>query len=322
MADALWYFAYGSNMSPGTFVEWRRMRPLATRWGWLAGHRLCFDLPIGPGERGCASVSADPDARVAGVLYRITHDDAARLDRTELGYRRIAVEVDADGGGRLAAFTYQSAVSRPERRPSRRYLDLLLDGARAHGLPGEYVGWLERFDRAFDERGLDGATLDERTVRFYFGYDDHEAVRASAQMAAELVALDVAIDARPLHHDDRTRPAAIGFAFARGDGRGLAYHELLCAALLRDGDDALRPDALADVAERAGVGRRRFVAALVDPRWAAVIAEHRHAAVADGVGGCPTVVLRDRRFHGDDALGGLVRALASSAGAPAPAASR
>jgi hypothetical protein len=29
--NAIWYFAYGSNMSPAIFVERRGMRPLATR---------------------------------------------------------------------------------------------------------------------------------------------------------------------------------------------------------------------------------------------------------------------------------------------------
>ncbi len=320
---ALWYFAYGSNMSPGTFVDRRRMRPLATRRGWLAGHRLCFDVPIGPGERGCASVVADPGARVAGVLYRITHEDAARLDRTERGYRRLPVDVDVDAdGGRLAAFTYQSTVSQPGRRPSRRYLDLLLDGARAHALPAHYVAWLGGFDRAFDERGLDGATLEDRTVRFYFGYDDRDGARASARMATELASLDVAIDPRPLHHDQRARPAAIGFAFARGEGRGLAYHALVCAALVRDGGDALRADALADLAERAGIGRRRFAEALADSRWAAVIDDHRHTAVADGVVACPTIVLRDRRFDGDGAVDAIRRAVAAPAGSRTPAASR
>ena len=66
-----WYFAYGSNMSPAIFLERRGMRPLATRWGWLAGYRLCFDLPIGPGERGCATVDPAEGARIAGVLYAL-----------------------------------------------------------------------------------------------------------------------------------------------------------------------------------------------------------------------------------------------------------
>src|SRR5262245_44283859 len=104
--DTVWYFAYGSNMSPATFVGRRGMQPLATRWGWLAGYRLRFDLPIGPGERGCANVEHAADASVAGVLYRISHEDAERLDRTEAVYRRVPVEVIADAGERVAAFTY------------------------------------------------------------------------------------------------------------------------------------------------------------------------------------------------------------------------
>src|SRR6185503_11505967 len=99
--DTVWYFAYGSNMSPATFVGRRGMRPLATRWGWLGGYRLCFDLPIGPGERACANVEPAAAARVAGVLYRISHEDAERLDRTEAVYRRVPVEVVSDTGERV-----------------------------------------------------------------------------------------------------------------------------------------------------------------------------------------------------------------------------
>jgi cation transport regulator ChaC len=152
----VWYFAYGSNMSPAIFVERRGIRPLAARRGWLDGYRLSFDLPIGPGERGCANIAPATGERVAGVVYRIGHQAAEHLDRTEgvpAGvYRRIAVEVCVDEGGPVAAFTYRSARGRPGRKPSARYLGLLLAGARAHGLPADYVAWLERFELAFDER--------------------------------------------------------------------------------------------------------------------------------------------------------------------------
>ena len=53
----LWYFAYGSNLDPGTFLGRRRMRPLDTRVGRLDGFELRFDLPVGPGERGVANVA-------------------------------------------------------------------------------------------------------------------------------------------------------------------------------------------------------------------------------------------------------------------------
>ena len=48
-----WYFAYGSNMARGTFIERRGMQPLGVRRAYLDDHRLCFDLPIGPGGARC-----------------------------------------------------------------------------------------------------------------------------------------------------------------------------------------------------------------------------------------------------------------------------
>jgi cation transport regulator ChaC len=153
---AIWYFAYGSNMNPAIFCERRQMRPLATRRGWLDDYRLCFNIPIGPGERGMANLEAQAGARTHGVLYLLTPEEFDRLDRTEgvhKGfYRRIPVRVIADASESLAAFTYQSSQTIEGRKPSPRYIGLLLDGARRHGLPDEYVRLLESFDLACDER--------------------------------------------------------------------------------------------------------------------------------------------------------------------------
>ena len=54
--------------------------------------------------------------------------------------------------GVLEAFTYHSARGARGRKPSRRYLGLLLKGARHHGLPDEYVRWLRALPLAVDER--------------------------------------------------------------------------------------------------------------------------------------------------------------------------
>jgi len=132
------------------------MRPASRTWGWLDGYRLSFELPVGPGERGVANVVAEDGARVCGVLYRISVEDAARLDRTEGVhgglYQRIPVVVSTAAAGRIDAFTYQSQYVTPGRKPSARYLGLLLDGAREHGLPEEYVSVLRAYELARDER--------------------------------------------------------------------------------------------------------------------------------------------------------------------------
>jgi cation transport regulator ChaC len=152
----LWYFAYGSNLDPGTFLGRRRMRPLETRVARLDDFELRFDLPVGPGERGVANVAARAGEHIWGALYRLTHPEADRLDRTEGvqhdAYRRLFVAARATDGVRIEAFTYQSSRGRDGRKPSRRYLGLLLAGARHHGLPTPWIERLRAWPLAVDER--------------------------------------------------------------------------------------------------------------------------------------------------------------------------
>ncbi len=153
--DALWYFAYGSNMSGAVLRGRRGLEPLVCRPAMLPDHRLVFTLPVGPGERGCASVEPDIGTSTCGVLYLLSAPDCDHLDRTEgvpRVYRRLAIEALAADGERVSAFTYQSLFRDERRKPSARYLGLLLDGCREHCLPSEWIAYLEALPLAFDER--------------------------------------------------------------------------------------------------------------------------------------------------------------------------
>lgn len=155
-ATSLWYFGYGSNVDRDTFLGRRRMRPLAARAAALDDWALHFDLPVGRGERGVANLRREPGARTWGVCWQITRAQAGHLDRTEGvphgAYRRQAVQVETREGARLAAFTYCSERGVAGRKPSRRYLGLLLTGAREHGLPDEWIAYLRGLALAVDER--------------------------------------------------------------------------------------------------------------------------------------------------------------------------
>lgn len=152
MIDTLWYFAYGSNLAPETFLGQRRMQPLEVRCARLDHYRLVFDLPVGRHDRGVANIEPSRGSFVHGVAYRIHAAAALRLDRTEgvhRGfYQRIVADVVADGDERIRAFTYQSPHRRPGRRPSARYMNLILRGARHHGLPADYTRYLEGVELA------------------------------------------------------------------------------------------------------------------------------------------------------------------------------
>ncbi len=156
MDPTLWYFAYGSNLDPRTFLGRRGMQPLATAIGVLHDFELRFDLPVGPGERGVANVAPREGEHVWGALYRLTHAQAERLDLTEGvpygAYRRLEVQARAIDDAVIGAFTYGSGRGQAGRKPSRRYLGLLLTGARHHGLPAHYVERLRALPLAVDER--------------------------------------------------------------------------------------------------------------------------------------------------------------------------
>jgi cation transport regulator ChaC len=150
-----WYFGYGSNMDPRTFLGRRSMKPFETAVARLDGWGLRFDLPIGSGERAVANVRLQGDEHVWGIAYLLSPGDAAHLDRTEgvpRAYRRVPVALELASGEAVQGYTLASERGQAGRKPSRRYMGLLLAGARHHGLPPEYVAFLRGFALAVDER--------------------------------------------------------------------------------------------------------------------------------------------------------------------------
>jgi cation transport regulator ChaC len=147
-SDTVWYFAYGSNMHEGTFVERRRIKPLEARIGCLAGYRLRFNLEGRPkGKAAPANICPDMDQEVWGVLYRITRRDLLRLDSTEgvpgRFYRPTWLMVEDQEGRPVTAIAYVAIGKEVDGNPSHRYISLLREGARHHGLPAHWLQFLD-----------------------------------------------------------------------------------------------------------------------------------------------------------------------------------
>lgn len=155
--DALtrWYFAYGSNMQSDTLRRRRGIAPTTTLTARLPSYRLLFDIPVGPGLRGVANIAPQRDSEIWGVLYGITPEQHEHLGRTEgvpAGlYRWLSVEVETLRGP-MAAETLISDRRESARLPSLRYRQILVDGAREHGLDAAWVAALENLELAWDER--------------------------------------------------------------------------------------------------------------------------------------------------------------------------
>ncbi len=148
--DEIWYLAYGANMHESVFRGRRGMRPLEWRAGRMFGYRIRFNLEGRPvGKAAPANLVSDAGAEVWGVLYRLTRDQLVQLDATEgTRYRHVWADAEDKEGQRLRAVSYLAAGMEADGNPSLRYLTLLREGARAHGLPEHWIRYLEGIKHA------------------------------------------------------------------------------------------------------------------------------------------------------------------------------
>jgi gamma-glutamylcyclotransferase len=145
------YFAYGSNLG---LPRLRARVPGAERVGAasLSGYELAWNKQGADGSAKC-NIMPRPGAgsRVHGALFELPEAGRRTLDRTEVGYRRIEVEVELDRG-LVRAFSYgaEARFVDDSLTPFLWYRDLVVAGAEAAGLPADYVSELRETTAAPD----------------------------------------------------------------------------------------------------------------------------------------------------------------------------
>lgn len=149
-------FAYGSNMNPRQMAE---RCPSATFVcvAELPGRRLDFTRKSERRGCGVADAVVDDGSRVMGVVFEISDADLFRLDASE-GYRVkrmknsyireecVVLEAGDKPNGKkmhLLCWTYFGEPQENPPLPNQEYKDLIVSGAKAWGLPAEYVKQLE-----------------------------------------------------------------------------------------------------------------------------------------------------------------------------------
>jgi hypothetical protein len=142
------YFAYGSNLKVERLTE--RVGNVGVRGiSQLADHRLSFDKrgKDGSGKACCVGAAG---ASVFGVLYSLSEAQLTELDRFERGYSREAIQVVGDARTPINALTYHAERRLDGLVPFTWYMRLMVEGAREHGLPAEWIARLEAIDAQED----------------------------------------------------------------------------------------------------------------------------------------------------------------------------
>ena len=147
-------FAYGSNMCSGRFRDYG-VSPEASGIGALLdGYHMLFNKQSMDGS-GKANLEAHEGSHVWGVLYSITHADLLTLDAGEVGYRRMPLPVRRTDNADSQAWVY--VASEPSNDPALHpyiwYKRFLVEGAREHSIPADYIAELENIVAEQDANG-------------------------------------------------------------------------------------------------------------------------------------------------------------------------
>jgi gamma-glutamylcyclotransferase (GGCT)/AIG2-like uncharacterized protein YtfP len=144
------YLGYGSNMDL-TSLRAKGVEPLSSEPAVLSGWRLAFNVRhFFRHEGGVANIieSGDPADEVHGMLHLCEDDALSKLDAAEAfgyGYDRVEVAVQTlHARHRAVAYIGMPSFLDDSCLPSRRYLNILCNGAQRAGLNAAYLAALRR----------------------------------------------------------------------------------------------------------------------------------------------------------------------------------
>lgn len=141
------YFAYGSNIN---MQQMKRRCPSAkpVSRGELDGYQVKFLLHSVKWGGGVAGIEPEPGGKVEGFVYQMSNNDLETLDTFENvkkgRYYRKKMNISLSDGRRIRAWVY---FPNPDPKgpfpPSKKYLKTVIEGARDHEFPEEFIRYLE-----------------------------------------------------------------------------------------------------------------------------------------------------------------------------------
>ncbi len=132
------YFAYGSNLDRARIES--RIGPVHTKSrAKLEGYAFKYNKKSKDGTaKANIARSMKSEDQVWGVIYEIDGGQLNSLEKIEEGYERIEISTLMDNGATIFAksFSSKNITNAP---PSKGYADIVINGARAQGLPEDYI---------------------------------------------------------------------------------------------------------------------------------------------------------------------------------------
>ncbi|KAI1699178.1 AIG2-like family domain-containing protein [Ditylenchus destructor] len=142
-----YYFAFGSNLLKER-INVNIPSAQFVSIGRLQNYKLVFYGNSSNWHGGLASIERRRGAKVWGCIWKVPNSFARALDRQELLYRRLDVDIKqplSHHRRKVRCRTYQ--YKNPEvgkQRPSPHYKHVIVTGAQEHHLPDSYIERLKK----------------------------------------------------------------------------------------------------------------------------------------------------------------------------------
>jgi gamma-glutamylcyclotransferase (GGCT)/AIG2-like uncharacterized protein YtfP len=156
----MYYYAYGSNLSTRYL---RHSCPSATfvMKADLPNFQVEFRHYSEKRQGGISSIVEAPGQLVQGVIYEVPEEELLDLDILESVpqglYSRDAFLVLGEDGQWHRADLYRVANPTGPYRPSKEYLEDMIEGAQEHGLTPDYTARLVALRRSLDHDNRNNA---------------------------------------------------------------------------------------------------------------------------------------------------------------------
>ena len=141
----MYYFAYGSNLNP-RLLQKRCPDFIKYGVGVLEGYKLEFCGYSMRWRGGVATINPSAGGEVWGTLYKLNSGLAKRLDRYEgtrkKRYHKVQLSIKTADDKLVSAYGY-ARFNKPPSKPSKKYLGVIVEGAKLNHLPQSYIRQLE-----------------------------------------------------------------------------------------------------------------------------------------------------------------------------------
>jgi gamma-glutamylcyclotransferase (GGCT)/AIG2-like uncharacterized protein YtfP len=140
------HFGYGSNLNMGFLRQYCPSARFVMK-AYLPNYEVQFRFWSKRRQGGISTIIEKPGALVHGVIYEVPEKELLDLDVLEsvpqgLYRREVFLMLGEDSGWHLADL-YRMARPQGPFTPSRGYVELMLSGAREHGLDPAYIKKIE-----------------------------------------------------------------------------------------------------------------------------------------------------------------------------------